>query len=75
MGINACLVRKKGKWMVKPDCRQRVCWRQEGTECKIDRIGETVPQEALVQKPEMTEKPVPEYPGFSIKPYKPFFMD
>lgn len=47
-----CPVWENGKWTVKPDFREKVYWLGDGTECKIGKIGETVPENALLQRPE-----------------------
>ena len=57
IGKNECPVWEEGKWTVKPDYREKVYWLDDGTECKISRIGEMVPPNALLQQPEAgTEK-------------------
>lgn len=48
-------VRENGKWMAKPDSCQKVYWLEEGTECKIGKKGETIPEKALMRKPEGAE--------------------
>lgn len=53
-GKNECPVWENGKWTVKPDFRGKVYWLDDGTECKIDRTGETLPANGLRQRPETT---------------------
>ena len=55
-GKNECPVWENGKWTVKPDFREKVYWLDDGSECKIEKIGETVPLNALSQRPEETEE-------------------
>ena len=50
---NECPVWENGKWTVKSDFRGKVYWLDDGSECKIDQIGETVPSNGLSQRPEM----------------------
>ena len=38
-GKNECPVWENGKWTVKPDFRGKVYWLDDGSECKIDQIG------------------------------------
>lgn len=51
-GKNECPVWENGKWTLKPDFRGKVYWLEDGSECKIEKIGETVPSNAFPQKPE-----------------------
>ena len=53
-GKNECPVWEDGKWTLKPDFRGKVYWLDDGSECKIDRIGETIPANGFSQKPEIT---------------------
>lgn len=55
-GKNECPVWENGKWTVKPDFRGKVYWLDDGSECKIEKIGETVPLNALSQRPEEKEE-------------------
>lgn len=50
-GTNEWPVWESGKWTLKPDFREKVYWLDDGTECKIDRIGETFPAGALLERP------------------------
>ncbi len=55
-GKNECPVWENGKWTVKSDFRGIVYWLDDGSECKINQIGETVPLNGLSQRPEVTTK-------------------
>ena len=55
-GKNECPVWENGKWTLKPDFRGKVYWLDDGSECKIEKIGETVPLNALSQRPEEKEE-------------------
>lgn len=52
-GKNECPVWENGKWTVKADFREKVYWLPDGSECKINRIGETIPENGLMQRPEV----------------------
>ena len=60
-GKNECPVWEKGKWTVKPDFRGKVYWLEDGSECKISQIGETVPSNGLSQRPDVK---IPKKDGF-----------
>lgn len=55
-GKNECPVWENGKWTLKPDFRGKVYWLVDGSECTIDQIGEMVPENGLMQRPEITAK-------------------
>lgn len=55
-GKNECPVWENGKWTVKPDFRGKVYWLDDGSECKIDQIGETIPTNGLSQRPERQQQ-------------------
>ena len=52
-GKNECPVWENGKWTVQPDFRGKVYWLDDGSECKIEKTGETVPSIGLSHRPEV----------------------